>query len=447
MYKLNKTPKSSIKRILRKSRAVSPVIATLILIVVAIVGAISVGLIVSRVSTDTAGQANVQNAVGNAQQNLLVGGSSPIAPVVLAAIPTIESQEHIAVQYVLSSSGQGIEGVIINALDVAAVASYPALQSGISYASSSYPGVNLVSTEVGGSGVVVIENSAAGQFLSDGTNLCTGINRPALALIYQPTGTVGATGYFEVATGACTAGNADNTAGAGILSPAGIINDVAAGSAAAAGHSGAIAVVFRSDNAAIQNTFASYVGVSAAATPAFVGTGESGDAGILSFIQTAPGANNPGGSIGFIDFGYASGAAAGVAGGAADGVSIAQVFTPAIPTPAAPVVAFGNIAIGTTTIAALTTAGFPLAAQVSLTAAAISNSILSGLQQPTASVFPDSSAPAGKTLVVTFYFVTNGAPTTTEENFISFFTQSSASSEAFWTSNGFFDLYQINAGA
>src|SRR5580658_5700853 len=100
------------KTIKQKMHAVSPVIATLVLIVVAIVGAISVGLIMSRVSTDTAGQANVQNAVGNSQQNLIVGGSSPIAPVVEAAIPTIESQEHIQVQYVLSSSGQGLEGVM-----------------------------------------------------------------------------------------------------------------------------------------------------------------------------------------------------------------------------------------------------------------------------------------------------------------------------------------------
>jgi phosphate transport system substrate-binding protein len=437
MYRLNKPQKSSIKRILRKSRAVSPVIATLVLIVVAIVGAISVGLIMSRVSTDTAGQANVQNAVGNSQQNLLVGGSSPIAPVVEDAIPTIESQEHIQVQYVLSSSSQGLEGLNINALDVAAVASYASLQAGISYASSSYPGVNLVSTLVGGSGVVVIENGATGtgSFLTDGANVCYGITKAALALIYKPSGT----GYFTIDAAACAHGYLDST---------GITASVAAATP------GAIETVYRSDNSAIQTVFGTYIGSKPATTGnAYAGAGESGDAGILSTVQSAPGANNPGGWIGFIDFGYASGAAAGVAGDDADGVSIAQVFSSLTSTGGLTGDTFGPLdaapyTTGTYTTPAVTTpTGYPLAILDGSSATNVSNLILSGLQQSTSSVFPDTAAVAGSTLVTTFYFVTNGNPTTTEENFISFFTQSSASSEAFWTSNGFFDLYQINAGA
>src|SRR5271154_2786048 len=80
------------KTIKQKMHAVSPVVATLVLIVVAIVGAIAVGLIMSRVASDTSNQANVGSVAGGSQGTLLIGGSTTIYPVTQAAITTFESQ-------------------------------------------------------------------------------------------------------------------------------------------------------------------------------------------------------------------------------------------------------------------------------------------------------------------------------------------------------------------
>jgi flagellin-like protein len=460
MYKLNKPQKSTIKRIFRKSKAVSPVIATLVLIVVAIVGAISVGLIMSRVSTDTAGQANVQNAVGNSQQNLIVGGSSTIAPVVLAAIPDIQSQEHIDVTYVTSSSGQGMEGVMINALDVGAASSYPAVTSGQTYASSSYPGVNLVATLIGGSGETIIENAGNGLnngFLVDSAgNACYGITAAALADIYQAPGsaavTAGYAGKFVInnptpTTGGCVTG---------YLTSTNIVLCETANEAAdctvpaAATYSVPITVAYRSDSSGTQDTFAAYVKDASGVTTFsdanfFVGAGESGNQGMLSYVQSCT-ATAP--CIGFTDLGFADGAAVGAASSTiTDGVAIAEAFSSLTSTvtlsgsttPVGPVTAFTDTTPSAT--------NYPLASGIGVSVSRISAQILEGLQQTGASIFPDNGATVGSTLVRTFYFVTNGAPNTTEENFISYFTSSSATSEALWTSNGFFNLYQINSGA
>jgi ABC-type phosphate transport system substrate-binding protein len=155
--------------------------------------------------------------------------------------------------------------------------------------------------------------------------------------------------------------------------------------------------------------------------------------------------------IGFTDLGFADGAALGTAGTAADGVAIAQVYTSTTST---------GVLSGTTTTygpitgftaepfsAANLALYYPLAAAIDGAVSKISSQILSGLQQTNSAIYPDNGATVGSTLVRTFYFVTNGNPNTTEENFISYFTSSSAASEALWTSNGFFNLYQINSGA
>src|ERR1700691_3077939 len=80
------------KTLKHKLHAVSPVVATLVLIVVAIVGAIAVGLIMSRVASDTSNQANVGNVKGNAQETLNIGGSTTIYPVTQAEIAALETQ-------------------------------------------------------------------------------------------------------------------------------------------------------------------------------------------------------------------------------------------------------------------------------------------------------------------------------------------------------------------
>src|SRR5262249_21481740 len=101
MRNLQKTPKTIQKKIVRNGHklvAVSPVVATLILIIVAIVGAIAVGLIVSRVSTSTSNQANVGNVAGGTQSTLVIGGSTTVFPVTEAAKSAFQTQYHVTIQ-------------------------------------------------------------------------------------------------------------------------------------------------------------------------------------------------------------------------------------------------------------------------------------------------------------------------------------------------------------
>src|SRR5271155_2729136 len=100
------------KTLKQKMHAVSPVVATLVLIVVAIVGAIAVGLIMSRVATDTGAQATVGGAAQGSQAQLLIGGSTTIYPVTQAAIPAFESQYKVNVIDAQGGSGVGMQGVI-----------------------------------------------------------------------------------------------------------------------------------------------------------------------------------------------------------------------------------------------------------------------------------------------------------------------------------------------
>src|ERR1700722_7676213 len=168
------------KTLKHKLHAVSPVVATLVLIVVAIVGAIAVGLIMSRVASDTSNQANVGNVKGNAQETLTIGGSTTIYPVTQAAIAAFEQQyPGVTVNDAQGGSGAGMEGVTIGALDIGAASSLSAVTSAQTSDSSLNPPVQLVATEIGGSGVVVIENGVgAGGFVQDLTpNVCQVISK------------------------------------------------------------------------------------------------------------------------------------------------------------------------------------------------------------------------------------------------------------------------------
>ncbi len=112
-----------------KLHAVSPVVATLVLIVVAIVGAISVGLIMSRVSTDTGNQANVGQVAGGSQNQLLIGGSTTVYPVDVAAVPVFESRYHVNIINTQGGSDAGMQGVLSGALNIGMASSITAVNN------------------------------------------------------------------------------------------------------------------------------------------------------------------------------------------------------------------------------------------------------------------------------------------------------------------------------
>src|SRR5271169_1007837 len=162
MYNLRKSPKTTLKKFERvggKMKAVSPVVATLILIIVAIIGAISVGLIVSSVGNNTAGSAN-QNANkaanGGTTETITLGGSTTLFPLDEAAIPTFMNTYNIAVVDSQGGSDAGMQGVISGALDIGAASSVNAVHNAFTdVANNQITGVSINYKLIGGSGVVV----------------------------------------------------------------------------------------------------------------------------------------------------------------------------------------------------------------------------------------------------------------------------------------------------
>ncbi|HXQ92767.1 MAG TPA: substrate-binding domain-containing protein, partial [Nitrososphaerales archaeon] len=207
----------------RGRRAVSPVVATLILIIVAIVGAVAVGLIVSGIGTSTSKGANANGAGTNAQSVIYVGGSTTVFPVTSAGLPAFEQQSHINVQLSQGGSDAGMQGILSGALDVGESSSITAVNKLIvNVQSNNVINVNPVPTLIGGSGVIFGTTSDCGVItagscaavagtpstfgatpLYDGTAVhgvaCLEISRDALAAMYSY-------GTFWLATGACTGG-------------------------------------------------------------------------------------------------------------------------------------------------------------------------------------------------------------------------------------------------
>src|SRR5215470_6616095 len=145
-----------------KRTAVSDVVAVLILIVIAIVGAVAVGLILSNASHSVGGQAANQGNGNSAQTQLLIGGSTTVFPVTELAKGPFESTYHINVIDAQGGSDAGMQGVISGALDIGMASSASATSKAVTYVSNNnIQGVNLQFVQLGGSGVVVIEHGTA----------------------------------------------------------------------------------------------------------------------------------------------------------------------------------------------------------------------------------------------------------------------------------------------
>jgi phosphate transport system substrate-binding protein len=419
------------KTLKHKLHAVSPVVATLVLIVVAIVGAIAVGLIMSRVANNTSSQANVANVSSNAASTLTIGGSTTVYPVTQSAVAAFEAEyPGVNVQVAQGGSGAGMEGVIIGAINIGEASSFPTVSSYSTSAAALTPPVNLEYTNIGGSGVVVIENGPAavaglvpGQgLLSDGANYCFGISAGALKTIYS-----NGAADFAIMNGACAAVADDST-----LQAAGVVT------AGTAGSNGPYYAVSRSDvPSGTQETFGAWIGISSANQDlAGMGTGSGetavGNPGVLAAVQqcTYAGAK---GCIGFTDLSFAEGSSAEKA---------QSVSLPALTTNA-PAAAPQDCNLAYAPVAGQTFCyvNFNFQAGSSASTAVIHTAILTGLQGGT--MFPDNNA-GNNQLSRTFWYVTAGAPTPVEQDWINFMTN--PGSTTFFTNQGYFSVYQYKTG-
>jgi phosphate transport system substrate-binding protein len=460
------------KTLKQKMHAVSPVVATLVLIVVAIVGAIAVGLIMSRVASNTSNQANVQNVSSNAAQTLTIGGSTTVYPVSASAVAAFEAEyPGVNVQVAQGGSGAGMEGVIIGAINIGEASSYPTASSYSSSAAAQNPPVNLVETNIGGSGVVAISNSGGtgtGGLLYTGTaatptNICFGITSDAMYEIYQlgtfyilPTYTNGANTVTTCAptTSATTAD--------------GYLVAAALTGAPGAGESGPFTAVSRSDiPSGTQETFGAWMGYGSSAQDSAqfgasgaTGKTEIGNPGVLSYIQGNVG------TVGFVDIGFAEGATALKAAG----VAIPAIVTSTSPTPStvtaatatsetavpssitaatlATSVAGGNV-IGTpftcptaTVPSSTTSAGIYCYAESGVGTANLDTTIKNALSGA-GPEFPDNGA-GNNQLSRTFWLATLGNPTPVEQDWINFLTN--PGSTTFFTNQGYYSVYQYRTG-
>ena len=130
--------------------AVSPIVATLVLIVVAVVGAVAVGTIMGTFSSDVAEQTNVGDVGGSASAEVLIAGSTTVQPVseILAeAYMTQKPGVKISVQG--GGSGAGVTSVGMDIVDIGS-ASRPVKDAEL----EKYP--SLQTYQIGGSAVVLI---------------------------------------------------------------------------------------------------------------------------------------------------------------------------------------------------------------------------------------------------------------------------------------------------
>jgi ABC-type phosphate transport system substrate-binding protein len=287
-------------------------------------------------------------------------------------------------------------GVALGVLDIGDASSFGAVTTGI----SQFPSANLLATEVGASAVVFIANwGATPPACADGITLA------ALQALYTaPGGQVGAV----------TCGTADGNA---------TIVGFAAGTTYTA--------VSRSDlPSGTEDTACSYLNNGATVCSstsnnavALPGVTAVGNPGVLAYVQAHAS------TIGFVDIGFAEGAATTPGSTTAAGVTILEPNT-------------ANVA--TTKVSACTASGsFECFAAPSGTTASLDSFIKASLGTSggttTTPVYPDVTAGTG--LTRTFWMVTAGPATADAQEFITF--MQSPANQGFWTNAGYYSIYQI----
>lgn len=237
----------------KNDKAVSPVVATLVLVVVAIIGAAAVGVILGTFSSDVSDQASSDNTKDTASSEILVAGSTTVQPV-SELIAKVYMEKNPGVKVTVSGGGSdaGIAGAGMGSIDVGAASKYLSNDN-----KNKFP--ELEEHVIGGSAVVVIANSA---------DALTSISRANLVTLYDDV--------------------QDNAAG------------VTAG----------CKVVQRTEGSGTEETFAGYIITDAknvdgakddTGTVTTTQVNRIGNQGVVDYV----GANAN--SIGFVDYGFANG--------------------------------------------------------------------------------------------------------------------------------------------
>jgi phosphate transport system substrate-binding protein len=155
----------NMKKLFNNEAGVSPIVATLVLVVVAIAGAAAVGTILGSFSGDVSDNANSANAMGSASTEILVAGSSTVQPVSeLIAKEFMANNPGIKVTVQSGGSDAGIASAGMGIVDIGAASKFMD-----DAAKKKFP--NLQEHVIGGSAVVVIVNKADSPLAANVTSL------------------------------------------------------------------------------------------------------------------------------------------------------------------------------------------------------------------------------------------------------------------------------------
>lgn len=139
-----------IKKLFNDEAGVSPIVATLVLIVVAIAGAAAVGMIMGTFSSNVADNANTGDTASAASTELIVAGSTTVQPVSeILAKAYMKENPGVKITVQGGGSGAGIASAGTGIVDIGAASKYLTNED-----KTKYP--ELEEHVIGGSAVVVI---------------------------------------------------------------------------------------------------------------------------------------------------------------------------------------------------------------------------------------------------------------------------------------------------
>ncbi|MGP8254660.1 MAG: substrate-binding domain-containing protein [Methanoregula sp.] len=141
--------------------AVSPIVATLVLIVVAVIGAVAVGTIMGTFSSDVSKQANAGQAASASQTQVLVAGSTTLQPAELNLQSDYQKlNPGVQLNVQGGGSGAGVVAVANGIADIGASSSASAITSAQAANPNDPNFQNLYYTMIGGRGVVWIQDAS-----------------------------------------------------------------------------------------------------------------------------------------------------------------------------------------------------------------------------------------------------------------------------------------------
>ncbi len=235
--------KDMFKGMWEDTKAVSPIVATLVLVVVAITGAAAVGTIMGTFSSDVSDQSNTGELADASSTEILIAGSTTVQPVSeLIAEAYMDDNSGVKITVQGGGSGAGVSSAGLDIVDIGAASRAMKTEE-----EEDYPDMEVY--PIGGSAVVLIAHKDA-TVINNAT-----VKRSELITAYT--------------------GSAFTFANA----------------------SGVTKVFQRADASGTEDTFTDWLGK--IDIPDSIG-GEIGNAGVLAKVKSTAG------SMGFVDYGFAA---------------------------------------------------------------------------------------------------------------------------------------------